>query len=302
MRRTLLLCLCLFLGACRDDSAGVLDAAALDAGPADAASVDADPARGAEVWVATWNLNNFPADGTRVALVSGILNQIHPDVVSVEEIASETGFTDLVAAMPGYGGVLNDDPFAAQRVGLIWDESRVTVDHVQTLFVGQTSSFPRPPLRARVTVVAASATIDLEVIVVHLKAQIDADSEARRRATCVALKAYIDGERAAGGEDFVVLGDWNDDLTDPPASNVFTAFLDAPADYSFLTLAAEEAGGISYLPYARFIDHILVTSDTGPEVGGAQAEPLRLDQADPDFADTVSDHVPVLARLKPTPL
>jgi endonuclease/exonuclease/phosphatase family metal-dependent hydrolase len=304
--------LLLVLASCGDDTTSAVDAPVADAGidapvaVIDAAPVadvvplaDAGPDRDREVWVAAWNLHNFPQDTAQVTAVAGLINGIHPDVLAVIEVTDEAGLTQLVDALPGYAGVLNDDPGAYQRVGLVYDQSRVTVDNTVTLFSDNWSAFPRPPLRARVTVTRGEASIDLELIVVHLKADIDAESQARRQAACVALQTYIADQRAAGGEDFVVLGDWNDDLTDAAADNVFTAFLDLPASYTFLDLAAEQSGEITYIPYARFLDHIMVTTDTAAEVGGAAAAPIRLDETDPDFVDTVSDHLPVLVPMHP---
>ena len=82
-----------------------------------------------------------------------------------------------------------------------------------------------------------SEYFDFHIIIFHLKAGSDEDSRLRREAAIVMLKDYLDTNVPISGDpDWIVLGDWNDELDDPVSENVFTPFLDDSANYTFLNL------------------------------------------------------------------
>ena len=246
--------------------------------------------------IVTWNLEGLPHSAGATARVAEILQGLAPDVAALEEVADPAAFDELVADMPGYAGILNDDPGAYTRLGLLYQKERVAVSEVETLFPGDWYAFPRPPLKARFTI-DGPEPIDFVAVVVHLKAQLDADSQARRLAGCQALDAWVRGRLDVGSErDYVLLGDFNDQLTDATADNVFSPFLTAPDRYSFLTLPLAEAGEHSYIPFQSLIDHVLVTSDMLVEVGSGLTEVLPLEQTVSDYA-SITDHRPVRSWL-----
>lgn len=253
----------------------------------------------AGVSVMSWNLETFPLVPDTASRVAEILTDIRPDVVSVQEIEDPAAFLALPDVLPGYAAVLNDDPGGFLRVGILYNTSRVALSEVETLFYGDFYAFPRPPLKAHVTVIGAEPPgIDFTLLVLHLKAQLDAASQARRLAACEALDTWIRGQLAAGPElDFVLAGDWNDELGDPPQYNVFQGFLDDPATYTFLTEPAAEAGEFSYLPFESMIDHVMITTDALGEYGDGTTEVLHLEASYPEYEAGVSDHRPVLVRF-----
>lgn len=252
----------------------------------------------AEASLATWNLEQFPKTTETVARVAQHLETLAPTIVAVQEIESESGFAQLDAALTDYEGLLNDDPGAPLRLGLLYRSEHVTISDVETMFPGEWYAFPRPPLKARLTV-ATDPPFDFVLVVVHLKAQLDADSEERRRQACVILSQWLDGQMANGTEqDFAIVGDFNDKITDPPEWNVFTSFLEAPDTFQFLTMPAAEAGDYTYIPFESFIDHILVTTDALDEYGSGETSVLPLDEQEADYRLVVSDHRPVIARFR----
>jgi endonuclease/exonuclease/phosphatase family metal-dependent hydrolase len=244
----------------------------------------------------TWNLEGLPHSAGATARVAEILRGLAPDVVALEEVADPAAFDELIAEMPGYAGILNDDPSAYTRLGLLYRQERVAVSEVEPLSPDSWSQSPRPPLKARFTIDAPSP-IDFVAVVIHLKAQLDADSQARRLAASESLDAWLRGRLDTDSEqDYVLLGDFNDELTDAAADNVFNPFLTAPDRYSFLTLPLAEAGEHSYIPFVSLIDHVLVTSDMLGEVGSGQTEVLPLEQTVSDYA-SITDHRPVRSWL-----
>jgi endonuclease/exonuclease/phosphatase family metal-dependent hydrolase len=301
----------LAIAACRgsaDDPAQTAtgDGGAIDgAGGSAGAGVGGDGGQGGggagapaanEASILTWNVESFPLTPTAVAGAAAVLTDLAPDVVALQEIEDEQAFDDLLAALPDYDGVLNDDPGAFIRVGLVYRRDRVALAEVDTLFPSDWYAFPRPPLKAHVTVDAVTP-IDFTIVVLHLKAQLDDESEARRRRACEVLDGWVRDRLAAGDEqDFVLLGDLNDKLTDPPEWNVFLPFLDHPELYRFLTLPLAEAGDHSYIPFESMIDHVLVTADMNAEIGGGETEVLPLEQSVGNY-DDITDHRPVRTRL-----
>ena len=72
------------------------------------------------------------------------------------------------------------------------------------------------------------------------------------------------------------------------------ALLDKPDSYYFLTMAAAQAGEISYISFPGLIDHVMITQDALAELNGGVTQPYRLDLTEPDYEWEVSDHLPVV--------
>jgi endonuclease/exonuclease/phosphatase family metal-dependent hydrolase len=253
-----------------------------------------------EVWLMTWNLQLFPKSSATSGKVEQILRDRPLDLIAVQEIDDVAAWDDLDRALGDYEGRLASDAAADTRVGLLFRPSTVTLDRVETLFPGDDYAFPRPPL----LVDAQCQGIDFTVVVLHLKATSQNDSAARRRAAVEKLDAWVESEVAAGrDEDIVILGDWNDALLDPPAENVFQKMLDRPERYRFLTKPLEavaKSQGGSYIPVGSFIDQVMITTAMNPDYGDAgETLLLKLDAQDPHYVSHVSDHRPVLVKLKP---
>lgn len=294
--------LALFGGACSEGAqngdAGLPDG--LDAGD----GVD-DPLQvGSEQTfeIASWNIRNFPTDSQTVDRVADIVQRMDIDLLAVEEIADVDSFNQMVGRLDGYAGVLSPDQYSSgeyQKTGFIYRTDMVQIGTNESIFDGDSYAFPRPPLQVPFEVERPrGGTLSFVAIVLHLKADSGAENEARRRSACEQLKTHVD-ELLAGGEDtrVVVLGDFNDLLLDPPASNVFEVFLNDEQNYSFLDSPLDSQGDYSYIPMHLFLDHILVTSDLLSEYAGGTTEVVHLDQkiVAYDYVDEVSDHRPLTA-------
>lgn len=253
-------------------------------------------AGGNQATLMSWNLREFPYTSTTLQRAAELIAELKPDVVALQEISDPSAFWDLVAGLEDYEGVLNDDDGGFLRLGLLYRHDRVSLTDVQTLFPGNWYPFPRPPLKAHVTI-EGDTTIDFDIVNVHLKAQIDAESQQRRELACGELHAWVTEQLTTREEqDYVIAGDFNDRLLDPPNANVFDVFLDDPETYSFLTLPLEQDGLFTYIPFEAMIDHVLVTSDTLGEVGDGPTEVLMLDDAVSGYG-AISDHLPVRTWL-----
>ena len=273
---------------------GVIDSGT-DAGPGDP-----------YVDIMTWNIEQFPMTALSVTEVAAIIESLNVDLVGVQEITNQASFDMLVDALPGWEGVLaQDDGSAFIRVGILYRTSVISVSNLQTLFFGDWYPFPRAVLKADVVAAPPGTTVPFEFVflVMHLKAGVGAEDATRRELACEMLEAWVAGTMAASSAtDFVLAGDWNDRITDPPSENVFQVFLDQPGTFTFLTAPLANKGYGTLISFESFIDHILVTNDALDEYGtGGTTEVMFLDSSWPDYRLNASDHRPVISRFGPLP-
>jgi endonuclease/exonuclease/phosphatase family metal-dependent hydrolase/DNA/RNA endonuclease YhcR with UshA esterase domain len=254
--------------------------------------------------IVTWNLRDFPQAGDQtVTEVAKIVTDLKVDLIAVQEIASVSAFDNLKAALPAWDGILSGDIYfdgTYHKTGILYSKNRITVHSHQLLFQNS-SAFPRPPLELNLTVTEKNHIFDFNLIVLHLKAYSDEESETRRRNAIQQLKDYIDHQVEYTIErDFIVVGDFNDALDDPqPTPNVFTPLLQAPEKYTFLTLPlAGSSASYIFGKTPSLIDHILVTANATEEYGkSGTTRVLYLDSNLENYTDIISDHRPVVAQF-----
>ena len=253
--------------------------------------------------LATWNVENFPKNNKTLDLVKVIINDIDIDLIAVQEIASVSVFNQLLDSLPGWKGDLSSDKYrdgSYQKTGILYKSEFISVSSLKNIFADDTSdAFPRPPLSAFVEVKDLDSTkYSFNIIILHLKASgfgDEQDNIRRRKEACIKLESYISQEIQSGADaDFIVLGDWNDELDDDVNDNVFLPFLNQSNLYSFLTLGVTDA---SYPSYNSLIDHILITKDSFKEYNGGEIKVLKLDKDIYSYDQDISDHRPVAARF-----
>ena len=251
----------------------------------------------------SWNIEWFPklVDGTTVVDVAEIIKDLDADIYAMQEIADTNAFRRLINILPAYDGVYSGDVYSSgeyQKTAILYKKNLITLTGVTALFTNDSYSFPRPPLQAYITARHNQKTFDFTLIVLHLKASSGPENEARRRSACQKLKNYLDNKIAAGGDkDYLVAGDWNDVLTDPPSENVFQVFLNDTLHYRFLTrgLAADPLNNATYIgsSYLSVIDHIMISSDAFSEYDAGKTQVIKVDQFFNKYVQEVSDHRPV---------
>lgn len=252
--------------------------------------------------LATWNIENFPLESSTVELVGKIIDALDIDLYAIQEINDTTAFRDLLDWLPEYDGLFSWDEYywgGYQKTGIIYKRSVVSVSQTRQLFEDDWYAFTRPPLEAHVVADRGGRRFDFVLIVMHLKAGGDDDDFDRRREAAEKLKVYLDDQMAIAGEkDYVVAGDWNDEIDDPPYANAFTVFVDDSLNYRFLTAPlAGQFSSASYPWSGSLIDHILISQDAFSEYQGGWTKTLRLDDELPNYLSEVSDHRPVMAAF-----
>jgi endonuclease/exonuclease/phosphatase family metal-dependent hydrolase len=258
---------------------------------------DLVPAIGSEATfeLATWNIENFPADGTTASVVADVITSLDIDVVVVEEIASEMAWEELITRLRGYAGILSTHSYAPgefQKIGVIYRTALVTASPPELLFTGDSFAFPRPPLAVTLTVDGAA----FEIIGVHLKAGVEPADAARRQQAVIDLDARLRAQIASGGEpEIVLLGDYNERVLVEEDRAILAPLLTAPEQYTVRTEPAALSGGITYLGFGgSFLDHITTTAALDARWPAARVEVQRLDQMITSYRSRVSDHLPVV--------
>jgi len=291
------------LGAC-GDTGGASDADA--AGPTTdgypAPRDDLVPRVGMDnaVDIATWNVENFPQLSTTPRFLADLITSVELDLVAVEEIANVDAFNELVARLPNHSGLLSTHTYSSgeyQKVGFIYRHDYISVDSPTLLFQGDTYAFPRPPLQVNVGINTPSGPVQFVAIVVHLKAGVGTDDRDRRVAAITALEGYVRDLVAAGQTDVLLLGDFNEQLNTTAGMPVFEPFSSDPTDYRMRTQQLAAVGGVSFLPSAVMLDHVISTAGLDVDFSDNKAQISRLDRQFNAYQTAISDHLPVIVSM-----
>lgn len=257
--------------------------------------------------VVSWNLEYFPKNGQNtVDYVAAIINQLDADVIACQEISDQSAFNNLISKLNNYSGYYVQ---SAQGLAFLYNNHRIDVNQIYEIYTGSGYSgpFPRRPL-----------VIDFNfqnkhfiVINNHLKCCGDGylnssdswDEETRRLTAMDLLKSHIDLHFS--GQNVFVVGDFNDELTDPVGNNVFRNVLDDKDNYLFadIGIATGNPSGWSYPGWPSHLDHILVTNElfSSLDEDASKIEALKLESVLgggwDEYVENVSDHRPVALRL-----
>ncbi len=253
----------------------------------------------------TWNIQNFPKLGQEtVDEVVAIIKTLDADVYGIEEIEDTISFRQVLDLLPAYGGTYSLDIYfdgSYQKTGVIYKKNVVSILDKKMIFTNDSYSFPRPPLQVYIESQANMKSFDFTLIVLHLKAYEGAENEARRRSACEKLKNYLDIEITnSSDKDYMVVGDWNDELDDPTTDNVFLAFLNDQVNYTFLTaiLASDPLNNATYIGSQKsVIDQILISAGARQQYDNGTTQVIKLDQYISSYVYEVSDHRPVGAHF-----
>ena len=268
--------------------------------------------------VATWNLlffgaaNQGPGDEPlQMARVRDVILGTDADLWGVQEVTDADAFATLLDQLPGYRGFLASDASVSGgsesysrgelKVGLIYKTSvaeitgaRVILSELDYEFAG------RPPMEVRLRVTLGGASRDIVLIVLHAKAVADETSWERRMAAGEGLREYLDAtwpDRAV-----LVPGDWNDDVDESIVrgrDTPYRSLVDAAPEWVFPTASLSAAGARSMPRYTEVIDHILASDEAMAWYEEGSAMVYEIDDIIPDYLDTTSDHLPVMARFAP---
>ena len=257
-----------------------------------------------------WNIEHFNdrVGDARLERVADVLHTLSMDVMGLVEV-EEPALQRLKEAMRARGDEVDFvllDGAGEQDLAVLFDTDTTAVARADDVTLRHQSAlerttpdgktaFPRLPLFARCTVDADEVDpVEFMMIVVHFKAFGGAVNQARRRLAADILGTVIEDVRTREGIPVVLGGDFNELLT----NDVLDGVTDAP-DLVALTADDAVAGAVSFIGSRRsLIDHIVVSRDVRTDqIAGDDAAIVRLDKSVADFADLVSDHVPIVFRM-----
>lgn len=257
--------------------------------------------------VVSWNLEYFPKNGQNtVDYVAAIINKLDADVIACQEVSDQSAFNSLISKLNNYSGYYVQ---STQGLAFLYNNHRVDVNQFYEIYTGSGYSgpFPRRPL------VMDFNFQNKHFIVInnHLKCCGDGylnisdswDEETRRLIAMDLLKSHIDLHFP--DKNVFVVGDYNDELTDPVGNNIFRNVLDDKENYLFadIGIATGNPSGWSYPGWPSHLDHILVTNElfSSLDDDASKIEALKLELVLgggwDEYEENVSDHRPVALRL-----
>ncbi len=256
--------------------------------------------------VVTWNLRYFPEHGNNeVARVRMILDSLDADIVCVQEIYTMSQFEKLARQLPRYN-LIKSVQTDYLMLGILYKPALLIPRDTLELFTNDGYAFAgRYPLMVRFTADTDSGSYDFAILDIHLKAMSGNENIQRREAATTLIHDYLLDQIAAGPDsNFIVVGDWNDDLSTDSGALSFSAFLTDTVNFKYTTRDLAWASSNindSYPGWPSFLDNVLISKALFDENLTATTQTLRLDAYMSDYISLVSDHRPVLYRFAPKP-
>ncbi|RPD47809.1 T9SS C-terminal target domain-containing protein [Hymenobacter sediminis] len=281
--------------------------------------------------VVNWNVEWFgsteagfgPDDKTlQQENVKKVLTALNADVFALAEVVDTVRLGTIVRQLGGYKYMVSttasnvrdaSDLAKAQKLAFVYRPSVVKNPTFTSLLAcpDQGTSCDaynywasgRYPYAMTADVTLGSTTKRVTFVLVHAKANTSptATSYERRKNGAIALKAKLDTDYAT--DNFIILGDFNDDLDQTitagitPAVSSYQAFVDDVTNYQALTLPLSLAKKKSTASYDDIIDHVVVSNEMAANYLANSAEiETGVAASIANYAKTTSDHYPVQTR------
>ena len=257
--------------------------------------------------VVSWNIEWFPKNGQVTAdSVKTILQSLAADVYALQEIDDTTLLKQVVSTIPGYACHFKFSHYGG--LAYVYNTNTVQVNKKYEIYTSQPywNAFPRSPQVLELTF----NNEEYVIIDNHLKCCGDgvldlndtSDEENRRLRAVNLLKTYIDS--IFSNDKVIVVGDWNDILTDPTPNNVFNSFLN-DSDYLFVDfpIALGSSANFSFPTWPSHLDHILISNELFSDFSKPNSELscIRIDDYMSSWSTydyNISDHRPVGLKLE----
>jgi exonuclease III len=258
--------------------------------------------------IVTWNIENFPKHNPETSsLLKTIIPNLKVDCIAVQEVKYASEFNQLVSSIPGWSFCISGA--GDTQTAIMYNTQTVQIDSIATIFTNNSNPFPRPPLLVKLR----WNQTEIIVISLHLKAYGDNfidendsyDEERRRRYACQLIDQYITSYH--NNSKVIVLGDMNDQIQEPPISNVFSSFISKPSEYLFTDMSIAlnlNAQNYSYPKYSSHLDHILITNELFSPFYAANSytKTILIENSIgggwTNYYKFLSDHRPVGSRFK----
>ena len=242
-----------------------------------------------EIEVMTWNIKDFPVSNNTINYVNEIITDILPDVIAFQEINNASAFNTLANSIPSYEFITSGSGLAlAARSDVI------EITSWSTLFSGAGYEFAwRYPLLVELNWLCGASALSLQIINIHLKAGSSSEDFDRRLDSCEYLSDYIYDNP---NTNIIILGDYNDEITDSQSSNsLWPLVSDDAVEFATDPIASIDYYA-SYPSWPSFIDHIALSTPLFDELNVGNITTIRVDDYTgyDNYQNNISDHRPVL--------
>ena len=263
--------------------------------------------------IVTWNIENFPLNNTTPTYVEEIIDSLDADIIAMQEIKGIDDFNNMVNSLTNKNWIgfrAGDDEGSYdenyQELAYLINTSFVSINNNPYSILGNYGYYfaYREPFILEFTF----ENIPFILINNHYKCCGDGDlnlddsgdEETRRYTSNNLLKDYIDNYFS--NANVIVVGDFNDDLTDIQENNVFQQFLNDETNYQFVdfSIASGPIYNWSFPNWPSHLDHILITNELFDNIEDIQTILLRENNyyTYPGvYENNVSDHQPVGIKL-----
>ena len=155
--------------------------------------------------IASWNVEHFKSDPTRVNRVIDFLKKQKPDVIGLYEVEGSEVFSEVTAKFPGYTFQITEGP-ETQEI-LVGVKSNLSAFMTQKIEFKSGSSYMRPGLLLTVTISGKQYS----VLFLHLASSNEPRGFGLRDDMAVrAIKFRKTLDKATGGDtNYIFLGDLN---------------------------------------------------------------------------------------------
>jgi endonuclease/exonuclease/phosphatase family metal-dependent hydrolase len=258
--------------------------------------------------VATWNLEHFPRNNDiTISSVARAIRALDIDIIALQEIEGSTGFYSLVDSLDHYQGIRATSAYSGINLAFLYNTNSITIDSGYEILENERRALPRSPL------VLKGAWYGIPFIVInnHYKCCGDGviehgnagDEEYRRFRASELLENYIQSH--FDDQNVIVVGDFNDEITDHQNNNVFQPFINQPDAYLFtdMDIATGSSTLWSYPTWPSHIDHILISNELFDEFNdtGSDIQTIVIDNylsgGWNEYAVKISDHRPVALKI-----
>ena len=249
--------------------------------------------------VITWNCEFFPtANDSTIKALSEIVIDLDADIIAFQEIKRAGWFEKLMQHLPTYNYILSLQA-SFMDLAIIFKKDLFELESYSELFADNDYNFAgRPPLRANLKHKLSGT--EFSIINLHMKC-CDSGLNRRKKASKMLYNHVIQEPDS----NFIILGDWNDDLKDKNKEHCFTPFLNDDQFYFANHEIVYDISQASYPnePYYSFLDHILVNKNFVHVDSINNVMTIPIDQYMNSYTlykKYISDHMPVLLSFNIT--
>ena len=243
--------------------------------------------------VITWNCEFFPAaNDSTINALSEIVMDLDADIIAFQEIKKAGWFEKLMRNLPTYDYIISLQA-SFMDLAIIFKKDLFELESYSELFSDNDYNFAgRPPLRANL--IHKLSGKEFSIINLHMKC-CDSGLNRRKKASNMLYNHVI----SEPDGNFIILGDWNDDLKDKNKEHCFAPFLNDNQFYFVNHEIVYDINQASYPnePYYSFLDHILVNKQFVELESINNVMTIPIDQYMKSYElykTYISDHKPVL--------